>query len=165
MKKLLFSTFILTFTFCQNLISQELCTDTSAIYSFEYDGKNYGIVKDKMIWSDATACSYQLGGTLARIDDQAEQDAIMSEISNAGITNSNTIAPDGGGASYLWLGGGDMGEEGKWEWVGENGQTTTFWQGNNTGSAVDGLYSNWGGGFLMSVENQIIIWVIKTRLA
>jgi hypothetical protein len=143
MKKLFYATFFLSFSFCNNLISQNLCTDTSAIYIFEYDGKNYGIVKDKMTWTDASACSYQLGGLLARIDDQAEQNAIMAEISNAGITNSNTVAPDGGGASYLWLGGNDLTEEGKWNWIGENAQQTNFWQGNASGSAVDGLYNNW----------------------
>jgi hypothetical protein len=37
-----------------------------------------------------------------------------------------------------------MGEEGKWEWIGESGEATQFWQGTNSGSAVGGLYNNWG---------------------
>ena len=37
-----------------------------------------------------------------------------------------------------------MGEEGKWEWIGENGEATQFWQGTAFGSVVGGLYNNWG---------------------
>ena len=29
-----------------------------------------------------------------------------------------------------------MGEEGKWEWIGENGEATQFWQGTAFGSVV-----------------------------
>lgn len=81
---------------------------------------------------------------LAHINSQAEQNAIWAEIPNAGINNSITTASDGGNASYLWLGGSDAAEEGNWIWVGENGQNTQFWEGNSSGSAVNGLYSNWG---------------------
>ncbi len=69
------------------------------------------------------------------VNNQEEQDAIWAEIPNANITNSNTSAPDGGQASYLWIGSSDMGEEGKWEWIGESGEATQFWQGTNSGSA------------------------------
>lgn len=143
MKKLLLglSLFLLSFS----LIAQtELCTDTSALYVFQHNNKNYAIVKDAKSWTDAIACAYQLGGILAIIDSQEEQDAIWAEIPNANITTSNTSAPDGGQASYLWIGGSDMGEEGKWEWIGENGEATQFWQGTAFGSVVGGLYNNWG---------------------
>ena len=143
MKKLLLrlGLFLLSFS----IIAQtELCTDTTALYLFQHNNKNYAIAKDAKNWTDAIACAYQLGGILAIIDSQEEQDAIWAEIPNANITTSNTSAPDGGQASYLWIGGSDMGEEGKWEWIGENGEATQFWQGTAFGSVVGGLYNNWG---------------------
>ncbi|MBL6658065.1 MAG: T9SS type A sorting domain-containing protein [Flavobacteriales bacterium] len=143
MKKLLLGLGLSLLSF--SIIAQtEICTDTSNLYVFQHNNKNYAIVKDTKSWTDAIACAYQLGGILAIIDNQEEQDAIWAEIPNANITNSNTSAPDGGQASYLWIGGSDMGEEGKWEWIGENGDATQFWQGTNSGSAVGGLYNNWG---------------------
>lgn len=37
-----------------------------------------------------------------------------------------------------------MGEEGKWEWIGESGEATQFCKGTVFGSVVGGLYNNWG---------------------
>ena len=143
MKKLLFGLGLSLLSF--SIIAQtELCTDTSNLYVFQHNNKNYAIVKDAKSWTDAIACANQLGGLLAIIDNQEEQDAIWAELPNANIINSNTSAQDGGGASYLWIGGTDMGEEGKWEWIGENGTGTQFWEGTSFGSVVGGLYNNWG---------------------
>ena len=62
----------------------------------------------------------------------------------AGIVSSNTIAPDGGGASYLWIGGNDITTEGKWVWDGDNtAPSTQFWQATASGSPAGGLYTNW----------------------
>ncbi len=122
----------------------QACADSSAFYTFQYNAKNYTIVKDGKNWADALLCAYELGGHLAIIDSQEEQDAIWTGIQNANITNSNTVAPDGGNASYLWIGGNDLVEEGNWVWIDENGSTTQFWQGISTGNSVDGLYNNWG---------------------
>lgn len=143
MKKTLLRISLLLFSY--SLTAQtELCTDTSTLYTFQHNNKDYTIVKDAKSWTDAIACASQLGGLLAIIDNQEEQDAIWAEIANANITNSNTVAADGGGSSYLWIGGTDMGEEGKWEWVYENGETVQFWQGTAFGNPVGGLYNNWG---------------------
>jgi len=39
-----------------------------------------------------------------------------------------------GGASYLWLGGNDLGVEGNWVWIGDNDDTfVKFWQGTVSG--------------------------------
>ena len=122
----------------------ELCTDSTALFYFQYDNKSYAIAKEAKNWADALACAYEFGGSLAKIDSQEEQDAIWTGIQNANITNSNTVAPDGGNASYLWIGGNDLVEEGNWVWIDENGSTTQFWQGISTGNSVDGLYNNWG---------------------
>ena len=113
MKKLIFACLVFTILSNTSLYSQQACTDTNAIYTFEYDGKNYAIVKDGITWNDATNCTNELGGTLAHIDSQAEQNAIWAEIPNANINNSSTTATDDGNASYLWLGGSDATDEGK----------------------------------------------------
>ncbi|MFT6245757.1 MAG: hypothetical protein ACJA0U_000335 [Salibacteraceae bacterium] len=83
---------------------------------------------------------------MAEINDQAEQDAVYNEImTNGGVTAANTVAPDGGGASYVWIGGNNLGMEGEWIWDGANtGSGTQFWQGTSSGSPIGGLYNNWG---------------------
>jgi len=120
------------------------CTDTTALYTFAFNSQNYAIVKDAKDYTNAFLCANELGGYLANINSQEEQDAIWAEIANANITNANTVAPDGGGASYLWIGGTDYLTEGDWQWVGPDAETTLFWQGTASGSAVGGLYNNWG---------------------
>lgn len=140
MKKLIL---ISSLFICYPLFSQELC-DTTDMYTFDYNGKSYAIVKDKKGWNHALFCAHELGGTLAIINNQEEQDAIWAEIPNAEIENNNTIANDGGQVPYLWLGGNDMNIEGEWLWVNEDNQTTQFWEGSKDGSAIGGLYNNWG---------------------
>lgn len=122
------------------------CASESNIYTFTYNGKNYEVVKENKTWTLAAACAVERGGYLAEINDAAENSAIYSELSsNAGITASNTVAPDGGGASYLWIGGNDLASEGVWIWDGANtGSGPQFWQGTSSGNPVGGLYNNWG---------------------
>lgn len=121
------------------------CANPANVYSFNYNGKTYQVVKEKKNWIDAAACAVEKGGFLAEINDQNEQNAVFSGVQNAGIINSNTLAPDGGGASYVWLGGNDMAVEGTWIWDGNNDAAgAEFWQGDYTGSPVGGLYNNWG---------------------
>lgn len=121
------------------------CANPANVYSFNYNGKTYQVVKEKKNWINAAACAVEKGGFLAEINDQNEQNAVFSGVQNAGIVNSNTMAPDGGGASYVWLGGNDMAVEGTWIWDGNNDAAgTEFWQGDYTGSPVGGLYNNWG---------------------
>ncbi len=125
------------------------CADPANVYMFVYNGRSYEVVRENRSWIDAAACAAWRGGTLAYIDDAAEQAAVFTQVLvNAGIQLSRTIAPDGGGASYVWLGGNDLATEGSWMWDGANtGNGTQFWQGLSAGkggSAVGGLYSNWG---------------------
>ncbi|WP_346986397.1 T9SS type A sorting domain-containing protein [Chryseobacterium sp. POE27] len=121
------------------------CANPANVYSFNYNGKTYQVVKEKKNWIDAAACAVEKGGFLAEINDQNEQDAVFSGVQNAGIVNSNTMAPDGGGASYVWLGGNDITVEGTWIWDGNNDAAgSQFWQGDYTGNQVGGLYNNWG---------------------
>ena len=122
------------------------CADESNVYSFEYDGRTYEVVKENKNWVKAAACAVEREGFLAEIIDADEQSAIFSQLSSiADVTNSNTTAPDGGGKAYVWIGGNDMSTEGNWIWDGNNdGTGTQFWMGTTTGSAVGGLYNNWG---------------------
>ena len=54
----------------------ELCTDSTALFYFQYDNKSYAIAKEAKNWADALACAYEFGGSLAKINSQEEQDAI-----------------------------------------------------------------------------------------
>ena len=128
----------------QFLIGQ--CPNNPDIYSFVYDSKTYEVIKENASWTEAAACAVERGGILTEINDANEQTAIFNELSiMAGITNSNTVAPDGGGGAYVWLGGNDIGTEGTWVWDGNNDNNgVQFWMGDANGSPVGGLYNNWG---------------------
>ncbi len=121
------------------------CADTSNIYSFVHNGNTYDVIKENMTWADAAACAVERGGILAEINDSSEQNAIFTELLNAGIDVNNTVAPDGGGGSYVWIGGNDLSVEGNWIWDGDNDNNgTQFWIGTSTGNPVNGHYNNWG---------------------
>lgn len=115
------------------------------IYAFTIQGKNYEVIKQKLNWTTAAACAVSRNGFLAEITSQLEQDSVYYFVNQAGITASQTVAPDGGGASYLWLGGNDIASEGSWVWDGDNqGSTSPFWQGKANGMPVNGAFTNWG---------------------
>ncbi len=122
------------------------CSDPSTIYSFVYNGKTYEVVKENKTWVDAALCAVERGGILIEINDVSEQNAIYTELTTlANITVSNTVAPDGGGGSYVWIGGNDLSMEGNWVWNGNNDSNSTpFWMGTASGNPVGGLYNNWG---------------------
>ena len=127
------------------LNAQPACADEENIFTFTYNGMDYEVIKENKTWVDAASCAVERGGYLARINSAEEQIAVYAGVYSAGIDNSNTIAPDGGGASYVWLGGNDLAEEGAWYWDGDNnGVGDQFWQGDASGSPVNDLYSNWG---------------------
>lgn len=122
------------------------CADSANVHAFNYGGTNYELVRENITWQGAAACAVSRGGYLAEIDDASENTALFAELTtNAGITFSNTTAPDGGGGSYVWIGGNDLATEGTWIWDGDNtGASVQFWQGTASGTAVGGLYNNWG---------------------
>jgi hypothetical protein len=121
------------------------CADATAVYSFTHDGRTYEIIKENKTWVAAAACAVERGGHLAEINSAEEQDAIFAQITNLQIDPNDTKAPDGGNASYVWLGGNDILQEGKWIWDGNNDAVSVqFWQGTASGSAIGGLYNNWG---------------------
>lgn len=136
---------LIIFTMNDNTAKAQ-CANPSNIYSYVYDGNTYEIIKENKSWVDAASCAVERGGYLTEINDVSEQDAIYFELNtNASIITDNTIAPDGGGGSYVWLGANDFLEEGTWVWDGNNeNDGVQFWQGTTTGNSVGGLYSNWG---------------------
>ena len=127
-------------------IGESNCVNITNLYAFNYDGRTYEVIKDVKNWADAAACAVERGGKLARINDAAEQSVIWNELNNnANIDLSTTVASNGGDASYIWIGGNDLATEGTWIWDGDNdGNGDQFWSGDANGSAVGGLYSNWG---------------------
>ncbi len=122
------------------------CAEEENIYSFNYNGKKYELVKEAKSWKNAVTCAVERGGYLAEINNGAENAAIFKELmDNAGIDKTKTVAEDGGSASYVWLGGNDLTTEGVWVWDGDGvGTSIQFWQGNYDGSAVNNRYNNWG---------------------
>jgi len=118
------------------------------VYSFVYQNKTYEVVKINKTWQEAIAAAVAQGGYLAEINSQAEQDEIFNQLSSkAGIVKTATVADEGGGAAYVWIGGSDFNSEGEWVFDGDSdGTGTKFWQGASNGSIIDGQYNNWGHG-------------------
>ena len=126
-------------------LQSQCVNNPNAIYSFTVNNIPYEIVKENKTWADAASCAVIRGGKLAEIDSKKEQDSVFAYVRKAGIVAANTVAPDGGGASYLWLGGNDIHSEGNWFWDGmDAGSFMQFWQGAANGSPMNGLYTNWG---------------------
>ena len=125
-----------------------LSSNVIADFRFSFDGHTYDVVTSGLTWAEASAAAQNKAingepGYLVRIDSDEENDEIFSQLLN-NIDPSdfeNTLAPDGGGASYVWIGANDIQTEGEWIWVDNGAQ---FWQGDSTGSAVNALYNNWG---------------------
>jgi len=119
--------------------------DENNVISFEVDEINYEIVKEKLNWESAAACAVERGGFLVEINSFEEQTGVYNKLKDANINTSQTTAPDGGGAAYVWTGGSDRVSEGTWLWDGNNdAEGIHFWQGLANGSAVDNAFVFWG---------------------
>jgi hypothetical protein len=116
------------------------------IDTFVHNGHTYMLFAsaDARTWANAVtfAAGLSIGGQpgyLARIDDAGEQARIFQSImANAAFLTS--VAPDGGGGRYVWIGANDITTEGDWRWQDNN---AAFWSGGPTGTAVGGRYNNW----------------------
>jgi len=113
-------------------------------YSFTFETHFYEVVIENKNWTEAAAFSTRLGGYLAEINSEDEQNKVFSELSfNAGIDFEATQHEFGNSA--IWLGANDRDSEGIWIWDGNNnGEGAQFWSGGLDGMPVDGLYNNWG---------------------
>jgi hypothetical protein len=121
--------------------------------SFSFNGVNYEIIKVGATWTGAAEIAVSRNGKLVEIESVEEQNAIFSAIGSAGLNASDTVAADGGGGAYLWIGGNDIAAEGSWVWDGDNDLSTeSFWSGTYEGTAIADSYVNWGTTF--SVQNE-----------
>ncbi|MFT5823000.1 MAG: hypothetical protein ACI8ZM_004259 [Crocinitomix sp.] len=121
------------------------CVDEANVFEFTFDGKTYELIKENKNWPDAAECAVERGGALVRIDSEEENTALFNAISTFDVIPAETSAPDGGGGSYLWLGGTDRAEEGVWIWdINDDDIGDQFWEGAVDGTPVGGLYNNWG---------------------
>ncbi len=128
------------------------CAAAVNVYTFNYDGKTYEIIKEMKTWEDAAACAVERGGYLVQIESMNEQNAMFDAVLNgAGVPNNYVSVFDGGGVAYVWIGATDKISEGTWIWDGNNdGTGPNFWNGqgaagSGNGAPVGGLYNNWGG--------------------
>lgn len=96
-----------------------------------YGGHAYAYCPTPRSFADAATDCASRSMRLARVDDAAEDVFLGSIAFSAGSNNSPSIWP--------WIGASDIATPVEWQWA----DGTVFWTGNNTGSAVGGLYSNW----------------------
>ncbi len=124
-------------------IDNILTYERPAQETFIYHGHNYQIIKTPMNWQDAAAFADNAGGYLANIGSVAENHEIYSRLYRYvdQAEYANTVASNGGGASYIWIGGNDLDTPDTWIWD-NNGEQ--FWNGKVLGNPVGGLYNNWG---------------------
>ena len=94
-----------------------------------FGGHTYRIVSTPATWAQARKLAAAAGGHLAIVDSAKENAFLFQALEAAHI---RTVAPDGGGARYAWLGASDAAKEGDWRWV--------------DGKRVAKGYANWGHG-------------------
>lgn len=120
---------------------------------FYYNGHTYEIEPAALTWAEAeanaTALEWDDQGSmgvtvaahLAIIESAGENAEILKHIRQS-VPNNWTIAPDGGGSDYLWLGASDAAAEGTWVW------------GDATPVAA---YVNWGSGDLGTEPDDYLL--------
>ena len=115
---------------------------------FEFGGHTYKIITEPASWDDASSVSTGMSlagqpGYLARVD-SAEENAAILEAVLTKVTEEQlraSLADDGSDAPFIWLGGSDKVQEGRWVWS-NNGDP--FWAGDFNGTTVDNRFTNWG---------------------
>ncbi|HJV27042.1 MAG TPA: lectin-like protein [Aromatoleum sp.] len=109
---------------------------------FYYNGHTYEIETAPLTWDAAVAnagslhwqedfLGVSMTSYVAIVDSAAENAAILKNI-KASVPQGASVAADGGGADYLWLGASDSATEGVWQWT--------------NGTAVSAGFQNWGSG-------------------
>ncbi len=113
-------------------------------------GKSYTPINYASTWAAAKAAAESQGGYLLEINSYGEWLYTLRSLDNSFASMSDTeyftfldgtLAPDGGGSAYLWLGGSDAAVEGEWRWASSGEQ---FWSGGKNGIAVNGAFNRWG---------------------
>ena len=99
---------------------------------YEFNGNTYAFVENEMLWSEAREVCEKLGGHLAYINSEAEQEFITEITKNY----------------YTALGGWDELSEGEWTWLDGSEMTFTNWRSgepNNSYPHQNHLYINYSG--------------------
>lgn len=101
-------------------------------------------------WNDAASghCYFRVNpppGGISRPDAQAACAAEDAYLAIPGSAEEQAAYVSGLGVSnrYSWIGGSDAAVEGEWRFDGGELDGQLFWQGNASGSAQNGMYSNW----------------------
>ena len=134
----------------------------SFVRFWNFNGHGYGLFVNNLTWSSARSSALSFGGYLAEVNDVGENNFIKSilndELSSLSSDSSfdyqdisltflyeDTVAPDGGGSAYVWLGGSDESLEGSWIWDKSN-QTISItreeWGSGTRGSEPDNNNGN-----------------------
>jgi hypothetical protein len=98
-------------------------------------GNTYGLYKEPKTWGEAEQFARSLGAYIVKIDSESENREVFAAVSrNISQPEIGAYkAPDGGRASYVWLGASDAQTEGAWKWA-------------KDGSALSTTRSEWGSG-------------------
>jgi hypothetical protein len=105
-----------------------------AVDTFEGNGSVYSVYSTPMTWAKANAYAKSLGGQLAVVEDESENDFLYQQIMDLMSSSdlAKSTAKDGGGAAYVWLGATDAVKEGVWKWVNNDDlDTDNFMWGSN----------------------------------
>jgi hypothetical protein len=105
-----------------------------AVDTFESNGSVYSVYSTPMTWAKANAYAKSLGGQLAVVEDESENDFLYQQIMDLMSSSdlAKSTAKDGGGAAYVWLGATDAVKEGVWKWVNNDDlDTDNFMWGSN----------------------------------
>jgi hypothetical protein len=90
----------------------------NASLSFSTATSSYSLILKPTTFVKAQKNAYKYGGYLAELSSSSENAQVFDSIT--GILESSlynkSIASDGGGSSYLWIGGSDSASEGVWYW-------------------------------------------------
>ena len=115
---LVFAVVLLIYVFSLGVFAAPSDTKVGSILdnATRYNGNYYLLITGSYTWQQAKVCCEGLGGHLATITSQSEDDVCFQMWKNSGTKG-------------CWLGASDLNIEGIWEWV--------------TGEQWD--YSNWGG--------------------
>jgi hypothetical protein len=87
---------------------------------------SYWFCDNDRSFSDATARCQSAGMELAVVE-----------------TSQEAAFVDAHAVEHSFIGGSDQGAEGTWKWLSSG---KTFWSGNQTGTNIDGAYTNWASG-------------------